>query len=165
MTGVQTCALPILPADQKLIQHYHNALMCDAETFTTIFYDYLMASPVTANVLEEYQRQGGLIDDLINKQLQHLFGLLSGQINDASAQSMAHVGKVHHHYGIEPAWIMGAYKLYLDYLQGHIRNNIDIKECDRNTLENSVTKILFRDMGLMLEIGRASCRERVEDRV
>ena len=139
------------PSDQKLIQHYHEALMCDGEIFTTIFYDYLMASPLTANVLEEYQRQGGSIDNLISKQLQHLFGLLSGQINDASAQRMAHVGKLHHHYGIEPVWIMGAYKLYLDYLQSRIRNSTDIKERDRNTLENSVTKILFRDMGLMLE--------------
>ena len=137
--------------DQKLLQRYHDILMQDGEIFAKIFYDYLMTSPVTAKVLEEYQMQGGLIDDLVKKQLQHLFGFLSGRIDDASAQRMASIGEVHQRYGIEPVWIMGAYKLYLDHLQRRIRNNTEIKDSDRATLENTVTKLLFRDMGLMLE--------------
>jgi len=143
--------LQLQASDQKLLQRYHDPLMQDGGAFAKIFYDYLMDSPVTAKVLEKYQMQGGLIDDLVKKQLQHLFGFLSGHIDDASAQRMAHIGEIHQRYGIEPVWIMGAYKLYLDHLQSRIRNSAEIKECDRNTLEDTVTKLLFRDMGLMLE--------------
>lgn len=137
--------------EQKLVRRYREILMQDGETFAKVFYDYLMASPVTAKVLDEYQIKGGLIDDLVKKQLQHLFGFLSCKLDDASAQRMAHIGAVHHRYGIEPVWIMGAYKLYLDHLQNRIRYSADIREDDRSTLESTVTKLLFRDMGLMLE--------------
>jgi len=143
--------LDLQPSEQKLVQRYHETLMRGGETFAKIFYDYLMTSPVTAKVLEEYQMQGGLIADLVKQQLQHLFGFLSGKLDEASAQRMAHIGAVHHRYGIEPVWIMGAYKLYLDHLQKRIRNSAEIKESDRHALENTVTKLLFRDMGLMLE--------------
>jgi len=143
--------LLLQPADQKILRKYQDLLMDGGEAFTEIFYTYLMKSPVTAGVLAQYQAQGGEIDDLIKKQLQHLFGLLSGHIDDASSLRMAHVGKVHHRYGIEPVWIMGGYKLYLDYLQSRIHDNPDIQDYDRRTLENAVTKLLFRDMGLMLE--------------
>ncbi len=143
--------LHLKASDQKLVHRYHKVLMQDGETFAKIFYDYLMASPATARVLEEYQAQGGLIDDLVKTQLQHLFGFLSGRIDEASAEQMANIGEVHQRYGIEPVWIMGAYKLYLDHLQSRIRNSAEIKDCDRVTLENTVTKLLFRDMGLMLE--------------
>ena len=143
--------LNLQASDKKLLKRYHETLMQDGEAFAIIFYDYLMASPVTAKVLENYQLQGGQIDDLVKKQLQHLFGFLSGNIDDDSAQRMAHIGEIHYRYGIEPVWIMGAYRLYLDHLQSRIRNNAEIKDRDRITLEDTVTKLLFRDMGLMLE--------------
>jgi len=143
--------LNLQTADQTLLKKYHETLMGDGEKFAKVFYDYLMASPITANVLEAYQVQGGTIDDLVNKQVQHLFGFLSGQINDASAQRMAQIGELHQQYGIEPVWIMGAYKLYLDHLQMRIRGNKEINDKDCIPLENTITKLLFRDMGLMLE--------------
>lgn len=143
--------LDLRASDQKLLQRHHEALMQGGEEFAKVFYDYLMASPATARVLEEYQAQGGLIDDLVKKQLQHLFGFLSGQIDDASAQRMAHIGAIHHQFGIEPVWIMGAYKLYLEHLLTLVRNNKAIGDSERTLLKNSITKLLFRDMGLMLE--------------
>lgn len=143
--------LRLQSSDQKLLQRYNKTLMQGGEIFAKIFYDYLIASPVTAKVLDEYQRQGGLIEDLVKKQLQHLFGFISGQIDEASAQRMAHIGEIHYRYGIEPVWIMGAYKLYLDHLQTCIRDNTEVLDEDRRLLENTITKLLFRDMGLMLD--------------
>jgi len=143
--------LNLQASDKMLLHHYHEPLMQDGEAFAKIFYDYLMTSPITANVLDAYQKQGGLIDHLVAKQIKHLFGLLSGNINDDSAQRMAHIGELHYHHGIEPVWIMGAYKLYLDHLQTRIRCCAEIKDCDRISLENIITKLLFRDMGLMLD--------------
>lgn len=64
---------------------------------------------------------------------------------------MAHIGEIHYRYSIEPVWILGAYRLYLNYLQTLIRTSPEIHDTHRGALERSVTKLLFRDMGLMLE--------------
>ncbi|MFA7554669.1 MAG: EAL domain-containing protein [Spongiibacteraceae bacterium] len=143
--------LRLKESDKKLLQSYHGALMQGSDDFALIFYDYLMSSPETAKVINKYQQKGGLIGDLVKQQLQHLFGFLSGVIDDESAEKMARIGAVHLQYGIEPVWIMGAYKLYLDHLQSIVRLNPAINDCDRSALENTLTKLLFRDMGLMLE--------------
>ncbi len=137
--------------DQSLLSKYHIILMSDADKFAKIFYNYLMDSSATSKILHDYQAKGGEINHLVNKQIQHLFSFLSGNIDDSSAQNMMRIGKIHHHYSIKPVWIMGAYKLYLDHLQSSIRNNPKINDTDLNSLENTITTLLFRDMGLMLE--------------
>ena len=137
--------------NKSVLLKNHINLMRNADKFAEIFYDYLMASPATSKILYDFQAKGGEIGHLINKQIQHLFSFLSGNIDDSSADNMMQVGKIHHRYGIKPVWIMGAYKLYLDHLQSNIRHNPNINNEDYNTLENTITTLLFRDMGLMLE--------------
>lgn len=134
-----------------ILMRYHQALMQGADEFIKVFYDYLMNSPATAAILEKYQAKGGLIENLIKSQTQHLFGLISGRVNESNAERMAHIGTVHYNHGIEPVWIMGAYKLYLDHLKNRIRHGDEIQPEDRSPLEDTITKLLFRDMGLMLE--------------
>jgi diguanylate cyclase (GGDEF)-like protein len=46
---------------------------------------------------------------------------------------------------------MGGYLLYLEHLQNIVRHNQNIEDLDREALEDSITKLLFRDMGLLLE--------------
>ena len=137
--------------DQKILRQYREALLQGSDRFAKVFYDYLLAAPATAKVLDGYQAAGGKIEDLVNRQLQHLGELLSGHIDDESARRMAHVGEVHYRHGIEPVWIMGAYLLYLNHLQALIRTSSQISDAHRPALEDSVTKLLFRDMGLLLE--------------
>jgi diguanylate cyclase (GGDEF)-like protein len=152
--------LRIHQEDIKLLHTNHNALMQGAEQFAKIFYDYLLTNQATAKVLEDYQASGGEIKSLVKTQLQHLFDFLAGHTDADYAQRMAHIGEVHYRYGIEPVWIMGAYLLYLDHLEEIIHTNPEIKESDRGKLDDSVTKLLFRDMGLMLEgYWDASARE------
>jgi len=143
--------LNLQPSNLKLLTRYHNVLMKNGEIFAAIFYDYLMSSPVTAEALSSYQKQGGEINRLVKKQIQHLFRFLSGNIDATSVQHMENIGKLHHHHNIEPVWIMGAYKLYLDHLKKCIHSSTEIKDDERSDLENTITKLLFRDMGLMLE--------------
>ncbi|MDE2088936.1 MAG: diguanylate cyclase, partial [Gammaproteobacteria bacterium] len=137
--------------DQEILGRYRDIMKRDSNRFSQVFYDYLLAYPVTAQVLENYRAQGGKIEELVKRQTQHLWDLLSGHIDDESVTRMAHIGEIHYHYSIEPVWIMGAYLLYLNYLQTLIRTSPGIHDTHRGTLERSVTKLLFRDMGLMLE--------------
>src|SRR3989344_4011314 len=143
--------LHIDAADLRLLRPHHDALLLGGERFAEIFYAYLLDYPATAQVLEQYQAGGGKIENLVKKQLQHLFAFLEGRMDEESARNMAHIGEVHYRYRIEPVWIMGAYLLYLEHLQTLIRTSTTIRDTDREALDAAVTKLLFRDMGLMLE--------------
>ena len=137
--------------DKTILMNYQEALRQGGEQFAKIFYDYLLSSPATAKILKGYKTSGGKIEDLVKRQLQHLWDLLSGHVDDESARHMAHIGEVHYRYNIEPVWIMGAYLLYLNHLQSLIRASSRINDRHRLVLEDSVTRLLFRDMGLLLE--------------
>jgi diguanylate cyclase (GGDEF)-like protein len=137
--------------DRTLLARYQSALRDGSDTFARVFYDYLLGAPATAAVLQQYQARGGRLDDLTRRQLQHLLDLVAGHLDDAYARRMAHIGEIHHRYGIEPVWIMGAYLLYLNHLQRLVRTHAAIASADREPLEHALHKLLFRDMGLMLE--------------
>lgn len=143
--------LQISPAEITLLRSYHDALMVGAEEFAQVFYRYLLTYPVTAQVLEDYHARGGTIDDLVRKQTQHLFGFLAGHIGTESVLHMERVGQLHYQHRIEPVWIMGAYLLYQNHLLTVLRTSAHIKDADRTALKTTVLKLLFRDMGLMLE--------------
>src|SRR3989344_1121517 len=143
--------LHIGAADLQLLRRYHDALLRGGERFAKVFYTYLQKYPATAEVLADYETRGGKIADLVTKQLQHLSSFLEGRVDEKYAHDMAHIREVHYRYRIEPVWIMGAYLLYLEHLQTLIRTSRDVRDTDREALDAAVTKLLFRDMGLMLE--------------
>jgi hypothetical protein len=68
--------------DRKILAHYQDALHQGSELFAKTFYDYLLASPVTVQVLERFRARGGKIEDLVKRQSQHLWDLLSGRTDD-----------------------------------------------------------------------------------
>lgn len=137
--------------DRDIVHMYKEVLGRGGEEFSRVFYAYLLKAEETAEVLRAYEAKGGRIDDLVSTQTGHLFDLLSADLSDGYLIKMARVGAVHARHGIEPVWIMGAYLLYLNHLQLIIRTSSKINDAHRTPLENSIVKILFRDMGLMLE--------------
>jgi diguanylate cyclase (GGDEF)-like protein len=143
--------LGIEDSDRCILQRFHNTLIADSEVFANTFYSYLQAYPATADILKRHEERGGEIADLVHTQLQHLWNFLSGNTDDKSAERLAQVGGLHQRFGIEPVWVMGAYLLYWDHLHAHMQNNAGISEAEKYQLEDAVTKLLFRDMGLMLE--------------
>lgn len=155
--------LGITNADMQLLSICHGALLHGSERFGQLFYDYLFNFSATAGVLAEYQRSGNTIDVLVKKQQNHLTEILSGDISDNSAETLITIGGIHYRYDIEPAWIMGAYKLYLDHLRELILGSPDIDEVKRQPLMVVISKLLFRDMGLMLEGYWVSASDAVKD--
>lgn len=143
--------LRIRDLDRKILDHYRDTLLSGGEQFARIFYSYLLQFPATAAVLNDYRLRGHKLENLIEKQVAHLRDLLGGDISSTSANKMGAIGQAHYRNGVEPVWIMGAYLLYLDHLQTLIRSHPRIDEAHRKALEDTVTKLLFRDMGLMLE--------------
>lgn len=134
--------------DIKRINRHRDILAQDGENFAKVFYDYLLSHPLTCEILQRYQESGGEISQLVKKQLQHLCTLLSGDTSDESAAQLARIGQIHFQFGIQPVWVMGAYLLYWNHLSNQAaKGNIT----DKELLMGGVAKLLFRDMGLMLE--------------
>jgi diguanylate cyclase (GGDEF)-like protein len=143
--------LGIADADQHLLQRYHKTLSAGAEEFAEVFYGYLQAYPATAEILRLYEQRGGQVDSLVRKQLQHLWDFLSGKTSEESAAKLTRIGALHFQHQVEPVWVMGAYLLYWKHLQQRMRDEPRISPADRVALEDSISRLLFRDMGLLFE--------------
>ncbi|MDP2030867.1 MAG: EAL domain-containing protein [Thiobacillus sp.] len=143
--------LRIKESDKALLNQYHSVLTKDAGPFIEAFYAYLLAFPITANVLHHYQENGGELSRLAATQSAHFQKLLSGCTDEQSAEQLIHIGKIHLQHKIEPVWIMGSYQLYLDHLRRIVDTEPEIAPEKRYALESILVKLLFRDMGLMLE--------------
>lgn len=143
--------LDIRASDKILVRKYHDALLEGDEQFARIFYNYLMQAPETRKVLDTYAQTHNNTDHLIRTQLDHFRHLLTADTSTDYATKLERIGKAHHDFSIEPVWIMGGYLLYLEHLQDIVRHNGKIADDDREVLEDSLTKLLFRDMGLLLE--------------
>jgi hypothetical protein len=59
--------------DRGLLARYRAALSRGGERFAKLFYDYLLASPATAEVLRRFQERGGRIENLVRRQTEHFF--------------------------------------------------------------------------------------------
>lgn len=143
--------LRISEQDKFLLERYRPLLTKNSAYFVEAFYDYLLAFPITASILLKYQNDGGKLYELAAKQSAHFQALLGGSTDEQSAQQLRHIGEVHFQFDIEPVWIMGAYRLYLDHLRQIIATQPEIDPEQRDALEGILIKLLFRDMGLMLE--------------
>lgn len=143
--------LGISEPEKALLAQYRPMLTQGAERFIEAFYAYLLAFPITANVLHHYQEAGGELAKLAEAQSAHFQKLLSGCTDEQSAQHLIHIGKIHYRHKIEPVWIMGAYQLYLDHLRQIIAAHPYIAPDEQYALASVLIKLLFRDMGLMLE--------------
>jgi diguanylate cyclase (GGDEF)-like protein len=143
--------LRITESDKALLVQYRSILTKDAGPFIEAFYAYLLAFPITANVLHLYQEAGGELSRLAATQSAHFQKLLTGCTDEQSAEQLINIGKIHFQYKIEPVWIMGSYQLYLDHLRRIINTQSEIAPDKRYVLESILIKLLFRDMGLMLE--------------
>jgi diguanylate cyclase (GGDEF)-like protein len=143
--------LGISEADRLILKRHRKTLGEGSEEFAEIFYDYLQTYPQTAEILQRYQERGGEISGLVRTQLQHLWNFLTGETDESSAARLAHVGALHQRFGIEPVWVMGAYLLYWDHLHARLVANSEVAADDVHALEDAIARLLFRDMGLMLE--------------
>ena len=134
--------------DRELLARYRSTLSRGDKQFSAVLFDYLAAFPTAAKLLQNFQKRGGKLPHREEGLRAHV---LSGDPSDASAQNRIRLGEKGRRHGVEPAWILGAYQLYLAHLQGLIRGHANIADMDRGALETSATKLLLRDMGLVLE--------------
>ncbi len=135
----------------KLLDRYKDILSDGADSFAAVFYDYLFRFPATSKLLNGYADNGGNLKELSKKQVGHLISLLTDQNDPNYLDRLKHIGQVHYVRNIDPVWIMGAYRLYQKHLSTIIAQSNHILDTDRSALNDCLSKLLFRDMGMMLE--------------
>ncbi len=139
--------LQVGAADERLLARYRDYLVQGAAQFAQVYYDFLFENPATAEVLYTHERNGGDIGDLIRGQLNHFLSLLGGK----PKYHPHDIGQRHFRHEVQAVWVLGAYRLYLSHLQNLVTDSPHVVEADRAPLSALLVKLVFRDMGVMLQ--------------
>lgn len=138
--------LQLTSDDVATLVRYQHLLVPQATTFAEVLYNYLFDLPEAAQVLYAFEKNGGDAGGLVKTQLQHFLGLLGGLDNDIHP-----VGKAYFQHGFEPAWIIGAYRLYLNHILEALQSIPEIRPGDHEMLRSALAKRIFLDLGLILQ--------------
>ena len=153
--------LGLQDADFQLIDRYQILLEAETAALARDFYDYLLSHPVTAAVFRDFSR--GRLDALIQKQAEHISGLLASHLNKTWRESMRKIGALHHRLGIEPSWVAGAYILYWRHWQKVLQEQVP--EADRDALRDALFRLLIGDLMVQLDGYARASRETDSDRL
>jgi diguanylate cyclase (GGDEF)-like protein len=147
--------------DFQLIDRYRDLLESETPALAHAFYDYLLAHPVTAAVFRDFSR--ARLDALIQKQAEHISGLLASHLDKSWRESMRRIGALHHHLGIEPSWVAGAYILYWRHWQKVLQEQVPAS--DRNLLRDALFRLLIGDLMVQLDGYARASRETDAERL
>ena len=147
--------------DFQLIDRYRDLLESEAPALAHAFYDYLLAHPVTAAVFRDFSR--ARLDALIQKQTEHVSGLLASRLDKSWRESMRRIGSLHHHLGIEPSWVAGAYILYWRHWQKVFQEQVPAS--DHNLLRDALFRLLIGDLMVQLDGYARASRETDAERL
>ena len=147
--------------DFQLIDRYRDLLEAEAPALAHAFYDYLLAHPVTVAVFRDFSR--ARLDALIQKQAEHISGLLASHLDKPWRESMRRIGALHHHLGIEPSWVAGAYILYWRHWQKVLQEQVPAS--DRNLLRDALFRLLIGDLMVQLDGYARASRETDAERL
>ena len=147
--------------DFQLIDRYRDLLEAEAPALAHAFYDYLLAHPVTVAVFRDFSR--ARLDALIQKQAEHISGLLASHLDKPWRESMRRIGALHHHLGIEPSWVAGAYIFYWRHWQKVLQEQVPAS--DRNLLRDAFFRLLIGDLMVQLDGYARASRETDAERL
>ena len=155
--------LQISENDSVLLNRYREVLVQGAAGYAEAVYNYLFDNPDIADVLYAYERKGGSIGEFVRSQLQHMLGLLNGNVDNAATAQTEFRGRSLHQSGVKPVWMLGIYRLFLEHLQQLILTDDQIDQQDREQLGSALVKIIFRDSGITSEAYWRASVEKLSD--
>jgi diguanylate cyclase (GGDEF)-like protein len=147
--------------DFQLIDRYRDLLEAETPALAHAFYNYLLGHHVTAAVFRDFSR--ARLDALIQKQAEHVNGLLASHLNKPWRESMRRIGALHYHLGIEPSWVAGAYILYWRHWQKALLEQVP--ESDRDLLRDALFRLLVGDLMIQLDGYTNASRETDAERL
>ena len=133
-----------------VLRRYRDDLLAGTSGFAEVFYNYLFDNPDIAAVLYTYERNGGDVGQFARTRLANLVASIGGDISEQREQELLSAGRHYLQHHFKPVWLIGAYNLLIDYINTKLPG-LDIHPADRIALGTLLTRLLLREMGIMLE--------------
>lgn len=118
-----------------------------ARAFSERFYQHLLAHPATAAHLKDPAQ----LEQLKKLQARYFAELLEGAFDEAYFEGRLRVGMAHQRIGLEPAWYLGAYNLYVQLTFPFFARAFGDDLGRVLPLLLSLVKVIFLDIGLALQ--------------
>lgn len=128
-------------SQRALLAELHPLLEERADEVVEAFYRHQLSFPETRRHL----RDPAVVERLLSKQRDYLLSLAGPEIDDEYRKSRAMIGEVHVRIGLEPAWYLGAYSLYLSLLTPIIREHWVGDRAKADRIESALQRLLLFD--------------------
>lgn len=130
-----------------LLAEFNEGLLERRDVLAKQFYWYLLTNAETAGLITSLG-EGGL-ERLLESQSSYFYAMLSRPLDDAGADEVVALGRMHHRLGISTVWLSGAYERYLGYLLARSREQVADQEL-RFRLDEALRKRVMLDLLLQL---------------
>jgi signal transduction histidine kinase len=111
------------------------------------FYRHLLSFPDTKKFLTDEL----ITTRLLEAQKRYLLSLVTGPYDRAYEEGRRRIGQVHARLGLTPEWYMGAYALYLSFLEPLVFEKFRNRPATYVAIRIALTKVMFLDLQLALE--------------
>lgn len=132
------------------LKRYADALINDHNDCGNAIKNYFLSLLPISSTLRIYNDNGKL-DLLVTTLVGHAKKLLHEFNDPLYPHLVREIGRVHYQHHIDPAWVIGCYRIYQKHFLTTIYHSDQIENSDRPLLCDAVNKLLFRDMALVLE--------------
>jgi len=137
-------------SDARLLDTHRATLAGATAGFAEKYYNYLFDNPDIADVLYAFERDGGDVGLFARTELQNLLNsVTSGNLRER-VDVLLESGTLHLEHRFRPAWVIGAYDLFIEYLRGLLPALVP-SNTERKALESLLVRRLLHDLGLTLE--------------
>jgi diguanylate cyclase (GGDEF)-like protein len=133
-----------------VLKKYRNDLVAGTAGFAEVFYNYLFDNHDIAGVLFAYEQDGGDVGQFARAELGNLLASIAGDISGQREAELLTAGRRYMQRSFRPVWLIGAYNLLIDYMHT-ILSGLEMNPADRIALDTLLTRLLLREMGIMLE--------------
>ena len=134
----------------RLLDTHRAALAAATTGFAEQYYNYLFDNPDIADVLYAYERGGGDVGQFVRTELQNLLNSVTSVDLRKRVDALLASGRLHLEHRFRPAWVIGAYDLFIEYLRG-LLPDLAMTNAERRELEALLVRMLLHDLGLTLE--------------
>jgi diguanylate cyclase (GGDEF)-like protein len=141
--------------DMALVRRYQGMLLDAIQQESDGHPDSLQKYNLVSQALHNFPHGRENTHAAGTQQSRYLFTLLIADIDADHAHDNAvlltHAGQQHYRQHLSPLWILGSFYQYIDQVAAMITQIPDIDDSDRPALAATLSKLVLRDMGLVLQ--------------
>jgi signal transduction histidine kinase len=134
-------------ADRSFLGEIRAVLEKNADALVAAFYRHLLSYPVPRRLL----REPAVKERLLGVQRDYLLSLAGPAADEAYVVERRRIGETHERIGLEPAWYLGAYSLYLNLLTPLVLEHFEAEPQRAERTLLALQKLLLLDASLAMD--------------